>query len=444
VAQASAPLDEVTAAALRRRCQHRARTLRWARAIEDWSRRCWAPLSLVLIALVAVKTAGAFHQTFWSAVPATMAACAVASWLARSRFAVAPWALSAYLDRRTNARGLVMYAVSQEPPPKPETNAKPADHPALRAAFPPLWSWGTPVGWVVLTIGYALLHVVPEPAQAEVRPQAASAPIERVNRMLDALPDADPATRDFARSAREALRKMAERPEGLGREDFDALKRMEDRARIEIEERADRLAAADAALGRLDAALDQRGASGNPGTSKADLAALDRLAAEEGPQAELLRQVLEAAKRSSGRGSSGGNKGPESLSGGFDEASVERLREQIGEVREMIAAAQGEATEQGGQPGGIGRGAGVAPLELSHDTKRESGTKFDSKLFRVRPDDSSVVLGRGFVRQGEPASEDAQGLSTRTFEAGTSARSWQKRARPQQRPVLEAYFGEAQ
>jgi hypothetical protein len=428
-------LSEAQVEVLLRRCRNRLRMWRALRLIEAWSRTCWPGLALVLLAIAIARV---FAQPLGWAIPAF--ACALLIGLARTLRAGVPrlpdWWLAARVDRIAGARGALLQRF--------ELGATQAPIPARALSVPlgPRAPWRVLAGAAAVALAYALCLAIPVPhprtvAAVDIRPL----PVQRVEQLIKRVDARAAADRAFVANARKTLRALAAKQGGLGRSDFDALERIEQRANTLLE----RKAAAAGERGKTLDALDQlvaayEAAQGGDGTAGALQQHIEekRDALERaGLDGETLQKLAEQAGKQAGKqGQDGQGKGKGQ--GGFDPEAADSLRAQIGELRKLGASA-GEQNETGS--GGIDRGPGVAPLEMTHRTQSAERARFDDQTFGTAPSRDTVLLGSSQSKRAEERHADAQGTTDRQFENGTDTEFWPKHVEPRHRALLEHYFG---
>ena len=425
---------------LLRRCERRRRLWELARLCEAWGQAAWPGLVLVLIALAIARACG--WTIAWLAPAALVALLAALGWALRGRAAlrVPAWWLPARVDRAAGARGALMARFERA------HGDQPVPLSALRVKLGPAWPWRLSLASLGLVLAYAVCLAIPiETAQArELRPLS-PLPVQRAQRWLARVEPKDATTKLFVDSSRKALQRLGAKTSGLDRADFDALERIEARARGLLEKQAAAQASkreARQAMRELDALLASYEAkSGQNGTAGALREALERRREQlerSGLSREQLEQMIEQARRAAAdkREQGKGEQGSGEPTPGFDPDAAAELRKQLAEQIRQLQASHGE--EQVGQ-GGVERGPGVAPLALSEQNRVEDA-RFEASTFKTAPDDRTVLLGTGLSRRADERHVDPQGQSGRAFEAGTDTELWPKHVEPRHRAVLERYF----
>jgi hypothetical protein len=428
-------LSEAQVEVLLRRCRGRLRMWRALRVIEAWSRTCWPGLALLLLAVAAAR---AFAQPLgWA--PAAFACTLLGSlaWTLRAGVPQLPdWWLAARVDRIAGARGALLQRF--------ELGTARNPIPASAAAVPlgPRVPWRLLAGVAMLSAAYALCLAIPIPhSQAMTPVDIRPLPVQRVEQLIKRVDTRAAADRAFVANARKTLSALAAKQGGLGRSDFDALERIEQRASSLLERKA---AAAGERAKTLDA-LDQlvavyQAEQGGQGTAGALQQHIERERDElerAGLDGAMLQKLAEqASKQAAKQGKDGQGKGKGQS--GFDPEAADSLRAAIGEMRKL--SEQAAKQDQQGS-GGVDRGPGIASLEMSHKTQSANGARFDADTFSTAPSRDTVLLGSSQSKRGEDRHADPQGTTDRQFETGTDTEFWPKHVEPRHRALLEHYFG---
>jgi hypothetical protein len=427
-------LSEAQVEVLLRRCQNRLRVWRALRLIEAWSRTCWPGLALVLLAIAVAR---AFAQPLGWAIPAFAGALLFSlAWTLRAGVPQLPdWWLAARVDRIAGARGALLQRF--------ELGATQAPIPASALSVPlgPRAPWRMLAGAATVALAYALCLAIPVPHSQAVAPVGIRPlPVQRLEQLIKRVDTHAAADRAFVANARKTLSALAAKRDGLGRSDFDALERIEQRASTLLERKAaaagERAKTLDA-LDRLVAAYEA--AQGGDGTAGALQQHIENKRDElerAGLDGDALQKLAEQAGKQSakqGKGGQGKGKGQ----GGFDPDAADSLRAQIGEMRKLSASGQQGETGSGG----IDRGPGVAPLEMTHQMQSADHARFDDQTFSTAPSRDTVLLGSSQSKRAEQRHADPQGTTDRQFENGTDTEFWPKHVEPRHRALLEHYFG---
>jgi hypothetical protein len=295
---------------LLRRCERRRWLWELVRLCEAWGRAAWPGLVLVLVALAVARASG--WPLGWLAASVLVALLAALGWTLRGRAAlrVPAWWLPARVDRAAGARGALMArferAASDQPVPLS----------ALRVKLGPSWPWRLSLASLGFALAYALAIAVPiETAQArELRPLT-PLPVQRAQRWLARVEPKDATTKLFVDSSRKTLARLGAKTSGLDRADFDALERIEERARGLLEKQASAQATKQEALDamrELDALLaNYEAKSGQNGTAGALREALERrreLLERGGLSREQLERMIEQARSGAGAKQQGDGK----------------------------------------------------------------------------------------------------------------------------------------
>jgi hypothetical protein len=436
--------------ALLRRCERRRRLWQLTRLSEAWGRAAWPGLCAVLIALVIARASG--WPLGWLAPAVLVALIAALGWTLRRRDAlrVPGWWLPARVDRAAGARGALMACFERAGDARGD---QPVPLSALRVKLGPAWPWRLSFAGLGFVLAYALCLAVPiETARArEVRPLT-PLPVERAQRWLAKVEPKDATAKLFVDSSRKTLQRLAAKTSGLDRADFDALERIEERARGLLDKQAAARATKQEALDamrELDALLASYEAkTGQNGSAGALREALERrrdLLERGGLGKQQLEQMLEQARSASAaeqeRGKDGQGSGAPSP--GFDPDAAKELREQLAQQMQELQTSEGGQEQLQPGKGGVDEGPGFAPLALNEES-RVDDARFEASTFKTSPDDRTVLLGTGLSRRADERRVDPQGQSSRAFEAGTDTELWPKHVEPRHRAVLERYFASPQ
>lgn len=428
-------LSEAQVEVLLRRCRGRLRAWRALRVIEAWSRTCWPGLALLLLAIAVAR---AFAQPLGWALP--VFACTLLGSLAWTwRAGVPPlpdWWLAARVDRLAGARGALLERF--------ELGATHAPIPLSAQAVPlgPRVPWRLLAGAAMIAAAYAACLAIPIPRSQAMGPvDIRPLPVQRVEQLIKRVDTRAAADRAFVDNARKTLSALAAKRDGLGRSDFDALERIEQRASTLLERKA---AAAGERAKKLDA-LDQlvaayEAAQGGQGTAGALQQHIERERDElerAGLDGAMLQKLAEQAGKQAAKQGKNGQADGKGQSG-FDPEAADSLRAAIGEMRKL---SEGTGKQEQTGSGGVDRGPGIAPLELSHQARSADGTRFDADTFSTAPSRDTVMLGSSQSKRAEERHVDPQGTTDRQFETGTDTEFWPKHVEPRHRALLEHYFG---
>ena len=155
---------------------------------------------------------------------------------------------------------------------------------------------------------------------------------------------------------------------------------------------------------------------------------------------QQLEQMLQQARGEAQREGKQQGEGSGQGQPGFDPDAAEDLRKALQQQLRQLQAGNAEGEEQPGPgKGGLDRGPGFAPLELS-EQERVPEARFQASTFATAKDDRTVLLGTGLSRREDQRQLDPQGQSERAFEAGNDTELWPKHVEPRHRAVLERYF----
>lgn len=437
---------------LLRRCERQRRRWELFRLVERWAQAAWPGLLLVLLALAIARALG--YAVPWAGPAAALALLAALLWTWRGRAAlsVPAWWLPARVDREAGARGALMQCF--------ETGA--ADQPvplsALSVRLAPKLPRSALLGALSFALAYGACLAIPVPdAQARAVVALTPLPVQRAQRLLAKVEPKDATTKLFVESSKRTLEQLAAKTGGLERTDFDALERIEERAKSLLDrqteaharrsEELDALRELDSLLASYEAKQgDQSSAGALRDALQREQDALER----SGLSREQLERMLEQAQKNAQgdqQGKDGQGQGQQPH--GFDPEAAEQLRQALQQSMRQIGQGQkpGEPGDKDGEPdpngnGGIDRGPGVADLQLNQQDD-VADPRFESNTFDTRPDQRTVLLGTGSSRREDIRHHDAQGTSAREFESGNDTELWPKHIAPRHRAVLEHYFEKA-
>lgn len=453
-------LSDTEIAALLRRCERRRRIWQGVRALHVWANIVWPGLLVLLTLLVGLR---ALDRSTLLVAWASGIWLAASLWLGlrkRGQWRVPAYLLPARVDRFAGARGALLQRFEGVRASDPV----PVD--ALRVALGPRIPWRVLGGGVLYAAAYALCLLVPLP-RANATVPISPLPVQRVAKLLERVPAAEPQEERWLRTAEETLDALASKPDGLERDDFESLERIERQARALLARSSAARSSQALALADLEAlAADYAASQGSPQSAQALATAIAARRGQleaAGLSAAALQQLLAEAQarahathKAGGRGGAAGA-GPsgsqQGAASGFDEAAAAALREQAARLRSALEARAGEGQAQGAAEGqgqaaqtGTGRGApargpGHVPLELDHRGELGDATHFEPQTFSIGQDPNTVSLGAALSHQADTPHPDPQGQSPRGFAPGTDTEYWPKHVEMRHRPVLEKYFG---
>jgi hypothetical protein len=211
---------------LLRRCERQRRLWELSRLCERWAQLAWPGLSLVLLALAITRALG--YAVPWAAPLAVLALLGALLWAWRARgvLRVPAWWLPARVDRAADARGALMHCFETGERDQPVPLA------ALRVRLSPSWPRRELLGAILFALAYGLCLAIPVPdAQARAVVPLTPLPVQRAQRLLARVEPKDATTRLFVESSKRSLQQLGAKTGGLERADFDALERIEQRAK---------------------------------------------------------------------------------------------------------------------------------------------------------------------------------------------------------------------
>ena len=284
---------------------------------------------------------------------------------------------------------------------------------------------------------------LPEPTASKVeRPIAAR--VARTRRTVEMAARFGSAEEHaFVSSARKTLSTLAARKGGLSRADFEALEQVETRAGQALQARARTLRQQRGALDELDQIVASHAArEGDRAAAGAMAERMDRMLESlerHGAASANIRQLLKRARAQAQAGKQQARASTRATT--FSPASVRALRREIGELRQIVSQELATAEETGISEVPNEVLAGMAPLDLSHNTARRPGIRFEAQGFRTQDSQQTVLLATAASKRSDPRQRDKQGLSARRFSGRSDTPLWDKRAMLRHRRVLQHYFG---
>jgi hypothetical protein len=432
---------------LLRRCERQRRLWALSRLCERWAAAAWPGLSLLLLALAIARALG--YAVPWAGPVTALALLGTLLWTWRERAAlrVPAWWLPARVDRAAGAHGALMLCF--------ETSAhqqrdQPVPLAALTVPLAPKLPRRELLGAILFALAYGLCLALPVPdAQARTVVPLTPLPVQRAQRLLARVEPKDATTRLFVESSKRTLQQLGAKAGGLERADFAALERIEDRAKSLLERQADASARRNEldTLRELDSLLASyeaaEGAQNSAGALRDALQREQDALERSGLSREQLERMLEQARAGADAARQQGKQGTgQGAAHGFDPEAANELRQALRqamrEIQQGDGKGDGDGQDQSGN-GGVDRGPGVARLALSEQSEIKDA-HFESNTFDTRPDQRTVLLGTGLSRREDTRHRDAQGQSTRAFEAGNDTQLWPKHIEPRHRAVLEHYF----
>ena len=451
VSNAGMALSRAQIEGLLRRCERQRRLWTLSRLCERWAVAAWPGLLLVLLALAVARALG--YAVPWAGPVTALALLGALLWTWRERAAlrVPAWWLPARVDRAAGAHGALMLCF--------ETRAhhqhdQPVPLAALRVPLAPKLPRRELLGAILFSLAYGLCLALPVPdVQARAAVQLTPLPVQRAERLLARVEPKDATTRLFVESSKRTLQQLGAKTGGLERADFDALERIEDRAKSLLERQADASARRNEALDalrELDSLLASyqaaEGAQNSAGALRDALQREQDALERSGLSRQQLERMLEQARAGANAAQQQGKQGAaQGAAHGFDPEAANELREALRQAMREIQQGEGKGDGDGQDDqddpgkGGVDRGPGVARLALSEQSEVKDA-HFESNTFDTRPDQRTVLLGTGLSRREDTRHRDAQGQSTRAFEAGNDTALWPKHIEPRHRAVLEHYF----
>ena len=419
------------------RCERWRRGAMLWRGLSRWSRLAWPSTAAVVVGIVALRLSGLpLRWGFYAVFACSLLAVPTLAQRAHELH-IPQWSLPAWIDRQANARGALMERYERVDTPRPV----PAS--VLSVPLPRLIRWRILTAWTVMAC--ALTGVcripLPEPTASKVeRPIAAR--VARTRRTVEMAARFGSAEEHaFVSSARKTLSTLAARKGGLSRADFEALEQVETRAGQALEARARTLRQQRGALDELDRIVASHAAREGDRTAAGAMAErMDRMLESlerHGAASANIRQLLKRTKAQA----QAGKQQARASAATFNPASVRALRREIGELRQIVSQELATAEETGISEVPNEVLAGMAPLDLSHNTARRPGIRFEAQGFRTQDSQQTVLLATASSKRSDPRQRDKQGLSARRFSGRSDTPLWDKRAMLRHRRVLQHYFG---